>query len=105
MNTCINFSFEFCGKKYYGASIPVANIDTDQYEKIWTHWGEFKSVVQTTSGHYLNVWFEYELTAEKDFTLQDTIGTANAYINIYQKGEDLPIETIQLKDIRRYETE
>lgn len=51
--TSINFSFEFCGKKYYGASIPVANIDTDQYEKIWTHWGEFKSVVQTTSGHYL----------------------------------------------------
>ena len=74
MNTCIIFSFEFCGKKYYGASIPVANIDTNQYEKIWTHWGEFKGGVQTTDGHKLNVWFDYELTAEKGFTLQDTIG-------------------------------
>lgn len=36
---------------------------------------------------------------------EEFFGTANAYINIYQKGEDLPIETIQLKDIRRYETE
>ncbi|HCE47154.1 MAG TPA: hypothetical protein DEQ84_00430 [Prevotellaceae bacterium] len=105
MNTCIIFSFEFCGKKYYGASIPVANIDTNQYEKIWTHWGEFKGGVQTTDGHKLNVWFDYELTAEKDFTLQDTIGINNAYLNIYQKGEDLPIEIIQLKEIRRYETE
>lgn len=105
MNTCINFSFEFCGQKYYGISIPIANIDTDQYEKIWTHWGEFKCKVQTTDGYRLNVLFDYELTAEKDFTLQDTVGTANAYLNIYKKGGGIPIETIQLKDIRRYETE
>lgn len=100
----INFSFKFQGVCRL-FSIPIDDIDTTQYENFWSSWGEFKCDVETTKGMHLSVWFDYELTADKDFTIADTIGINNAYVNVYQKGEDTPIETISPISIRRYEQE
>lgn len=100
----INFSFEFQGA-YHLSSIPIEEIDTTQYEDFWSSWGEFKCNVETTKGMHMNVWFDYELTADKDFSVTDAIGINNAYVNIYQKGEDIPIKTINPISIKRYEQE
>lgn len=104
MAAFVSFVFKFEGV-YRFFQIPIEDIDIAQYETIWSAWGEFEADIETTSGLQLNVLFDYELTADKDFSIDDTIGINNAYVNIYLKGEDFPIKTINPISIRRYEQE
>lgn len=74
--------------------IDTKEIDTEQYENIWTFWSSAKRRIHTSYGFALDVWFVLELTAEKDLSKEDKLGTKGAYINVYQYGSDELLQCI-----------
>ncbi len=70
-------------------------IDTEQYENIWATWTTFKRRIDTGYGFALNVWFDLELTAQKDLSQEDKLGTEGAYINVYSIGTDELLRCIE----------
>lgn len=97
MKTAI-FHFYFFGEEH-SIKVPLKDIDTMCYDEMWTFWSEFSQTIEAESGGdtiWVKVWFDCEITADKDFSQENEIGFENAYINIYQKGEDKLIDTIYL---------
>lgn len=97
MKTAI-FHFYFFGEEH-NIKVPLKDIDTSYYDEFWTYWSEFSQTIEAESNNetiWVKVWFDCEITADKDSTCENKISFENAYINIYQKGEDKLIDTISL---------